>query len=482
MMSSFEVLRDQLFLGGRRLVISRLAAMLFLLLVVAMLGFIPDRNLKVLAIIVAAAAGVMGAIILYRQGHFENAILGLIPLATLTNFFSLPTGTASKIVLSLVLGLALIGIWFFQLLVGGKKYHLRSSPVNKAILWFVGVSIFAYIWSNLLRDPFLLDWEHYIPVRLGALAVNIGLPLLSLVVYNKIKEEKWLRWMTWLTVGIGGFIVLAVLGHFQLDRMFQNGYRGLFATWVVSMAYAMALFNEKLPKWLRGVLLLIAAGWVIQDFLLHTSWLSGWVPFAASTAIITFFRSRKLFFSLVVIAAVLAAINFPWLVQRIYHDKVAQGDTNRPLLWAMNLDLVSKHPLFGVGPAGYAPYYMTYHPEFALSTHNNYFDVLSQTGLMGSLMFIWMMGSFLVVGMSTRRAVFGRRNFQEGYANAAFAALSGALVSMMLGDWVLPFAYNQTITGFDNALFTWIFIGGMLSLYALVKNKAENPPEVETAE
>jgi len=39
---------------------------------------------------------------------------------------------------------------------------------------------------------------------------------------------------------------------------------------------------------------------------------------------------------------------------------------------------------------------------------------------------------------------------------------------MMLGDWVLPFAYNQTITGFDNAVFTWIFLGGVAGLYYLV--------------
>ncbi len=484
MMSSFELIRDQLFLGGRRLVLSRLTMMFGLLFVVALLGFIPliiREDMKILAIIVAVAAGLAGSIILYRQGRFENAILALIPLATLTNFFTLPTGSASRLVLSLAFALVLIAIWLFQTLVLRKKYALRSSPANASILWFVGISIFAYFWSNLLVDPTLLEWSHYITVRLGALAVNIGLPLLTLLVFNKLKEEKWLKWITWVTVGIGGFVILAVLLHLRLDALFQNGYRGLFATWVVSLAYAMALFNEHLPKWLRGLLLLVVAGWVIQDFLLHTSWLSGWVPFAVSLAIITIIRSRKLFFTLAVTVLVLAALNLPWLVQRIYQDKVAQGDTNRPLLWAMNLDLVSKHPLFGVGPAGYAPYYMTYHPEFALSTHNNYFDVLAQTGVVGSLVFIWMFATLLWIGGATRRAVSGRRNFQEGYANAVFAGLVGALVSMMLGDWLLPFAYNQTISGFDNALFTWIFLGGMLSLYAIVKNRGETPPEGEAA-
>jgi hypothetical protein len=37
----------------------------------------------------------------------------------------------------------------------------------------------------------------------------------------------------------------------------------------------------------------------------------------------------------------------------------------------------------------------------------------------------------------------------------------------MLGDWVLPFAYNQTIVGFDHSVYTWLFLGGMVSLYRI---------------
>ncbi|MEJ2557924.1 MAG: hypothetical protein P8186_17195 [Anaerolineae bacterium] len=40
---------------------------------------------------------------------------------------------------------------------------------------------------------------------------------------------------------------------------------------------------------------------------------------------------------------------------------------------------------------------------------------------------------------------------------------------MMLGDWVLPFAYNQTIVGFDHSVYTWLFLGGMVSLYRITQ-------------
>jgi len=44
----------------------------------------------------------------------------------------------------------------------------------------------------------------------------------------------------------------------------------------------------------------------------------------------------------------------------------------------------------------------------------------------------------------------------------------------MLGDWVIPFAYNSTISGFDHSSFTWIFLGGMGSLYHIIQRRSSN--------
>jgi O-antigen ligase len=111
---------------------------------------------------------------------------------------------------------------------------------------------------------------------------------------------------------------------------------------------------------------------------------------------------------------------------------------------------------------------MTYHPHNARSTHNNYFDVLAQTGFVGFAIFIWLFGTFISIGNQVRKALRGQRNFKEAFANATYGATIAAMVAMMLGDWVLPFAYNQTITGFDNAVYSWIFLGSMVSLYHII--------------
>jgi hypothetical protein len=50
------------------------------------------------------------------------------------------------------------------------------------------------------------------------------------------------------------------------------------------------------------------------------------------------------------------------------------------------------------------------------------------------------------------------------YAVVAYSGVFGMAVGMMLGDWALPFAYNETIAGFDNAVLTWVLLGGMVAL------------------
>jgi O-antigen ligase len=197
------------------------------------------------------------------------------------------------------------------------------------------------------------------------------------------------------------------------------------------------------------------------------------MPLLTTLGVILYFRSKAWFTVALIAALAFVALDYQTLYNKVVVGNVQEGSNNRVLLWQINLELIANHPLFGVGPAGYAPYYMTYHPDFAMSTHNNYFDILAQTGIAGSLVFIWFIATTLVVGNRSRKNTSGKRNFQEGFAVATFAGTLGMLVAMMLGDWVLPFAYNQTISGFDNAVFNWIFIGGMVSLYLLNKNQPE---------
>lgn len=460
------------FFYQRRQTFFNAAIILGLLLAITAVGWISQRGSSLLGWIIAGTIGMLGAVILFtRLGRFEYGILAIALSAGLINFFTLPTGRESKVPVSMVISIGLVGVWLLTWLVSKGREKPRPSPINTPVFLFVGVNVVAYLWSLAFRDPLLWIWPTFPLVQLAALTVNVLLPLLAVMVVSKMKEVSWLERLTWTMIVMGAFVVIVELLRLPLNILFFNGTRGLFAMWIGVLAYSMALFDEKLPVWKRVLLFLLVAAWLYNNFARAAFWLSGWVPLVAGLVLVTFTRSKKLFLALSLVGILVIAIKFDYFYQRIYVANVEEGSSGRVSLWRTNFQLVTRHPLLGVGPAGYAIYYMTYHPENSRSTHNNYFDVLSQTGFIGFGIFLWLFSVFLLIGNRTRLLLSGKRDFEEGFANATLAGGAAATVSMMLGDWVLPFAYNQTITGFDNAAYTWIFLGAMVSLYLAVKDR-----------
>jgi len=469
-----SVVRDPIrILASREFVLLRAGVVAGLLLLGMVTGMLIARGHLDPMLLLGGAVGAMGLVVWRRVGRFEHGIVAIALTAGLLNFFTLPTGTESRIVISLLIAVALTGLWLLEMLVTTKRIALEPSPINKPLLAFVVVNVVAYLWSTLLRDPLVFVPSFFPLVQGAALLVNILLPLLALLVSNKIKEVAWLQRLAWIMVGLGVFKLVSIQFNLPTEAMIDNGSRGVFVTWVGAMVYSQALFNEKLSLWKRLLLLALLAAWVYWYFIKYVLWFSGWVPLMVACALITLMRSKKLFVAVALIALVYVGINFNFYSQKLYEAKVAQGDLQRLDLWQMNLEHVIQHPLFGMGPAGYTVYNMTYHPEDARSTHNNYFDVLAQTGVVGLIAFIWMFIVFIRVGIRSFRALARRRDFEAAFASATLAGCIGALVSMMLGDWVLPFAYNQTIAGFDNAAYTWIFLGAMVSLYQMIKARSD---------
>ena len=46
------------------------------------------------------------------------------------------------------------------------------------------------------------------------------------------------------------------------------------------------------------------------------------------------------------------------------------------------------------------------------------------------------------------------------------------LVSGMLADWIIPFAYNIGLRGFRSSLLFWFFLGGLVSLRRMILAQA----------
>lgn len=421
-------------------------------------------------------AGLIGLAVMYKLSRFEYGLMTVLLAAGLINFFSLPTGRDSRVVISLAISLVLLVIWGYQLAfthVTGVR--IRPSPVNKPLLAFVFINILAYVWSLLMRDPLLFIWPSFPVVQVAALMVNITLPLMALLTANKFTQVKWLKMMAWVVISLGVLNIVSRLFALPTIVLIENGSRGLFPAWVAMTACALAYFDQSLKRWQRAALFTLVVAYVFQYFFRDRLWVSGWLPMFVGIGALTFFYSKRAFVVLCVVALIVGFDRLDDLYNTIVVANVNEGGLQRLDLWQVSLQHVANHPIFGMGPAGYAIYYMTYNPENSRSTHNNYFDVLAQNGVIGFICFVILLIAFLRVGWVVRRTLAGRRDFSEAFASTALAGCVAVVIGMMLGDWVLPFAYNQTISGFDNAIFTWMMLGGMVALHRIVREREPMP-------
>ncbi len=107
-----------------------------------------------------------------------------------------------------------------------------------------------------------------------------------------------------------------------------------------------------------------------------------------------------------------------------------------------------------------------------MATHNNYIDILSQTGIVGLFFCLWFFGALGWTGYKLSLRLKGTAEFSEGLANATLAGWVGCIVAMGLGDWLFPFVYTQTIAGFDYAVYSWILLGGMAALGSIYQGES----------
>lgn len=438
------------------------------LIVAAGLGFIAaKRNPRYALLAAILPIVVVGIELILRD--FKNAPLVILVTACFIPL-SLPTGTGSRLVFSLVVTVGFTALWVIHKFIIEKRFWLYYSPVNRPLLGFVIVILFSWGWSIIFRDPEVVIWRSFPFVQAASALVWVMLPGALLLTANLIQDVKELKILVSIMLIAGFFGIFRQFGF--INRLPVNT-GGLFNMWVICLAVGQALFNEKLDWKIRGPLLGLAAIWVYWGFVLHIDWLAGWLPGFVAVGILTVRRSWKL--ALVIGAVLLIWVGLHanyYLYKTLGTERNVSGVT-RVGAWIVNWRITKYHILFGTGPAGYASYYMTYFPTEGLATHSNYLDILAQTGIIGSAFCAWLFLSLTVLGLKVTSRINRRRDFWEGLSNSALAGTIGCIVMMGFGDWLLPFAYTQTIAGYNYAVYNWIFMGTLLVIDRLTKEKTD---------
>jgi len=395
-----------------------------------------------------------------------NATLDIAPVIILVFAafvpFSLPTGTGSRLVASLVITAGYAVLWLVRKMLVEKRISLYPFPVNRPLLGFIGVTVVSLIWSNLFRDLSVRIWRTFPFVQVASALVMILLPVSLLIVANLVQRLSTLKWMVGVMLFAGVIGLIQMFGGVNL----QVNTGGLFLLWVIALSASLILFNQSITPVIKVLLGCITGAAVLWGFGLHIQWIAGWLPGIIALIGLTWLRSKKLLVIFLVVLVVLVVTNWAYFSKAIESEASISGDT-RLAAWRLNWKVTAEHWLFGTGPGGYAAYYMTYFPGQATATHSNYMDILAQTGVVGLAFYLWLFGSIVWFGVKLWSEVRGKRDFTTALTAAALTGTLGCLVIMAFGDWLIPFAYTQTIMGYRYAVYNWLFMGTLFSLSRL---------------
>lgn len=419
-------------------------------------------NIGAMALIGGLVA-LVGALILLR---WPGLGFPLLILSSLVIPLRIQTGTQTSINSSLLLVMAMLALWIFEAIGNQRPFVLERSPVILPALLYILVSCLAFLFGQLNWFP---TQAASLFAQLGGLMILVLSMGTLLVTIHRLSDVRWLKWATYAFIALGGIYVIAFAIpplRYTINRLFQRAVQdSLFWTWIIVLAFSQAWLNHDLPKPWRWACGLVAAVGFFTAFVTKQAWTSGWLPAAAALFIVVLLKQPRL-----AIAGVAALAIFALIRAQMLNSFIMAGDneyslTTRLAAWRILGEIISLNPLFGLGPANYywfTPFFDILGYSVSFNSHNNYIDIVAQTGLIGLALVLWVFAALGITGWKLRHRV--KTGFESAYVYGALGGLVGTVVAGMFGDWFMPFVYNIGMDGFRSASLAWFFLGGLVFL------------------
>lgn len=457
-----------------------------------------------LALVVLAAAAYLGrrpsAMVLFLTAagiglavllRYPRAGLIMIVATSFTVPFMVNTGTEVSLTFPILLVPVLAVVWA---LTSWRKdsAHLPRSRTYAPMLAFLGAGLFSLLAGNATWDPTVPRPAQFIFVQVAQWAIWAASVAAYVLTASWGAQHKWLKTALFLFFGLATEVMVELLlPPLRSVPGWSSplyAYRSMFWVWLCAMALGQAVFNSDLSWAVRGWLLALVVAALSQLVMRDRDWISGWGPASLATASLLWLWVSQRGRRWAVVFGIILMIAFVSLRPAIF--EYAGGEVElqvsgggRMLLYRAVLDTVQGHEVFGLGPAAYRQYGFM-HPLTAgfgtaywvrplLNSHNNYIDIYAQVGIVGLLIFVWLL---VEIGVNAWR--FAHRplaGFEKGYAMGTLVGFIGTLVAMLLADWFLPFVYNISFPGLRTSILAWVFLGGLVALQA----QGEHPPQSE---
>ena len=422
---------------------------------------------------VAAMVGAVTGIAILRQPR-----LGLLALivAALAAPFPIGTGTEVQLNPAAVLVPLLFGVWLLSAAVQGRL-RLPPSPVNLPLVLFLLAGLLSLGVGLVTWDSLVPRRPSFIVVQLAQWAIFVFSALAFWLMAVFAQKTRWLQRVTvvFLSMG-GGLALLRIFPSLQpIFNQVSTGAVDRAPFWLLLSALAggQLIFNRQLRRPAQLALAVILLMAIYYAFFLEREGASTWLGIAVAGAVLVWLRFPRLrgIIMILLILLIVLGVLFPTVYEFAGGDEEwDESGNSRLVLIGRVMEVAMRNPITGLGPAAYRPYAnmkpLLYGRAFwiapQINSHNNYVDLFAHGGILGLALLTWFGVAYGRLGLHLHRRHPG--GFAGGYVAAMLAAGAGALVIMMLADWLLPFVYNIGFHGFQASVLMWLFWGGLVAI------------------
>ena len=426
------------------------------LLLIAALAFMASQRQLTLVLILP-----LGVVLVLTFLRWPSLGLIVASLAGMVVPFTGPSG----LTVTMILVALLLGLWLLEMVVRERQIGLVPSRTVWPLLSFLVIALISFGLGQLNWLPFALHAP--LGAQLGGLSIIVLSAGTFLLVANQVHDLRWLSRMTWAFLAFGALAIVvgSVLPKLGLStQKLIQPVGSVYFIWLVAMAFSQAALNGDLhPGWRLALGALVL--YTFYDlFFLRFGDKSGWLPALFCIAVIIGARSWRAGLALIPVAALSALYLWRGLVATDEYSISTRFDA-----WSILAQIIKINPVLGLGFANYywyTPLFRIRGYAVSFNSHNNYVDIIAETGFVGLvclLLFFWQVGR---LGWQLREQA--PAGFARAYAYGALGGLAGMVVAGMMGDWVLPFFYNVGLSGFRSSVLGWLFLGGLVSLEQMV--------------
>ncbi len=408
----------------------------------------------------------------------QHPVLGLFVLVAAALLLNLEIPTGSEVVLNPatlivpgLVGIVLLAMFRRQdVRIGGSRTFLP-------LALFLLANLISLLIGNALWDPMVPRNDRFIVVQIAQWLMYVFSAIVFWLGSYLILSKRWLWGLTASFLVIAGLLAIAYMvplgNRIILARATIAIVRAPFWMLLAALAGGQLLYNRELSNRWRFFLIVTLAAVSYYSFIVGRASTSNWLAVGCVIVVLISLKWPRLRWLALLILLVMAAVGV--LVPTIWN--FAGGELewqlsggSRLILAERVLDVTWRNPITGLGPAAYRnyaamtplPYLGAFWNQPRISSHNNYIDIFSHSGVIGLALFFWFVAEMIALILRLRSKY--KTGFEAGYITGMLAAGTGALVIMLLADWILPFVYNIGFPGFQASVLVWLFLGGLVAL------------------